>query len=298
MLYKKWYEMRKNKAFSALALSLSVDLRTMFKIDDIREHMDAAAMLYARITQHFEAGDGINPDYLLQDLVTRKLQPNDSVTTYVEDIARKVTQLHQANGEVAEWQHASPLLSNCVEKFHDLAREHGDWINNHDRKTLCLAEALQRLHPAEHQRAQLRVQTRQPALRVAQVSADQGEGQGPRANHKRDQKQRKRNKFVTDKKQRTSCANCQGEEHWYSECANTGLALRPELLAKLQAKKQKRQQSQLKQPVSLVNSVRRVEVGDAGFEQQGLTSLSLCETAHTDESADLWSDVNPHLIYR
>ncbi|OWZ14147.1 hypothetical protein PHMEG_00012418 [Phytophthora megakarya] len=74
MQYKKWYEMRKNKAFSALALSLSVYLRTTFKIDDIREHMDAAAMLYTRITQPFEAGDGINPDYLLQDLVTSKLQ--------------------------------------------------------------------------------------------------------------------------------------------------------------------------------------------------------------------------------
>ncbi|OWY92116.1 hypothetical protein PHMEG_00039011, partial [Phytophthora megakarya] len=30
--YKEWFEVRKNKAFSALALSLSVDLRTTFKI--------------------------------------------------------------------------------------------------------------------------------------------------------------------------------------------------------------------------------------------------------------------------
>ncbi|OWZ01862.1 hypothetical protein PHMEG_00026680 [Phytophthora megakarya] len=202
MQYKKWYEMRKNKALSALALSLSADLRTTFKIDDIREHMDAAAMLYARITQHFEAGD---------DLVTRKQQPNESVTTYVEDIARKMTQLHQVNGKFAEWQHASLLLSNFVQKFHDLARKHGDFINNHDRKTLSLAEALPRLRVAEHQRVQLRAQTRQPALRVAKVSADQG--QGSCANRKRGQKQRERNKFVADKKQRTSCANCQGEGH-------------------------------------------------------------------------------------
>ncbi|OWY95253.1 hypothetical protein PHMEG_00034790 [Phytophthora megakarya] len=219
---------RYDEAEELRPLSLSVDLRTTFKIDDIREHMYAAAMLYARITQHFEAGDGINPDYLLQDLVTRKLQPNESVTTYVEDIARKF----------AEWQHASLLLSNCVEKFHDLAREHEDWIINHDRKTLSLAEALRRLRAAEHQRAQLRVQIRQPALLVAQVSADQGQGQGPRSNHKRIQKQHKRNKFVADKKQRTSCANCPGEGHWYSECtANTGVALRSELLAKRQEKK-------------------------------------------------------------
>ncbi|OWY95543.1 hypothetical protein PHMEG_00034428 [Phytophthora megakarya] len=85
---------RYDEAEGLRPLSLSVDLRTTFKIDDIRKHMDAAAMLIARITQRFEAGDGVNPDYLLQDLVTRKLQPNESVTTYVEDIARKVTQLH------------------------------------------------------------------------------------------------------------------------------------------------------------------------------------------------------------
>jgi hypothetical protein len=46
----KYHELRKNKAFSALALSLSVDLRTTFKIDDIRDNMDADALLFERIT--------------------------------------------------------------------------------------------------------------------------------------------------------------------------------------------------------------------------------------------------------
>ncbi|KAE9260250.1 hypothetical protein PF001_g32771 [Phytophthora fragariae] len=48
--YHEWFEARKNKTFSALALSLSVDLRTTFKIDDIRDNMDAAALLFTRIT--------------------------------------------------------------------------------------------------------------------------------------------------------------------------------------------------------------------------------------------------------
>ncbi|KAE8951343.1 hypothetical protein PR001_g33765, partial [Phytophthora rubi] len=34
------------------ALALSVDLRTTFKIDDIRDNMDAAVLLFTRITQH------------------------------------------------------------------------------------------------------------------------------------------------------------------------------------------------------------------------------------------------------
>ncbi|KAE9324129.1 hypothetical protein PF001_g3586 [Phytophthora fragariae] len=101
--YHEWFEARKNKAFSALALSLSVDLRTTFKIDDIRDNMDAAALLFTRITQPLEAGDGINPDYLLQELVTRRLKSGETVTAYVDDVARKVTLLHQANGEFTEW---------------------------------------------------------------------------------------------------------------------------------------------------------------------------------------------------
>ncbi|KAE9169433.1 hypothetical protein PF005_g27977 [Phytophthora fragariae] len=65
--------------------------------------MDAAALLFTRITQPLEAGDGINPDYLLQELVTRRLKSGETVTAYVDDVARKVTLLHQANGEFTEW---------------------------------------------------------------------------------------------------------------------------------------------------------------------------------------------------
>ncbi|GMF44393.1 unnamed protein product [Phytophthora fragariaefolia] len=136
--YHDWFEARMNKAFSAVALSLSVDLRTTFKIDDIRDNMDAAAMLFECITQHYEAGDGINPDYLLQELATRKHKSGETATAYVDDVARKVTLLHQANGEFTEWQHASLLLSNCVEVYQGLAREHDNWINNHDCKSLMV----------------------------------------------------------------------------------------------------------------------------------------------------------------
>ncbi|KAG3250470.1 hypothetical protein PI124_g4879 [Phytophthora idaei] len=43
--YFVWYETRKNKTFSALALSLSSDLRATFKIDAICDNMDAARTL-------------------------------------------------------------------------------------------------------------------------------------------------------------------------------------------------------------------------------------------------------------
>ncbi|KAE9039906.1 hypothetical protein PR002_g5237 [Phytophthora rubi] len=87
--YHEWFEALKNKAFSALALSLSFDLQTTFKIDDIRDNTDAAALLFTRITQHFKAGDGISPDYLLQEFVARRLKSGETVTVYVDNVARK-----------------------------------------------------------------------------------------------------------------------------------------------------------------------------------------------------------------
>jgi len=44
--YTEWYTARKDKAFSALALSLSVDLRATFKIDELRDDMEAASVLW------------------------------------------------------------------------------------------------------------------------------------------------------------------------------------------------------------------------------------------------------------
>ncbi|KAG2779648.1 hypothetical protein PC116_g17134 [Phytophthora cactorum] len=99
-----------NKAFSALALS--VDLLFTLKVDEIQEDMEAASILWSFITKRFEAGDGINPDYLLRDLMMRLMQPNKSVTKYANDIELKVAKLRQVKGDFEEWQQASLLLSN------------------------------------------------------------------------------------------------------------------------------------------------------------------------------------------
>jgi hypothetical protein len=283
--YAWWYETRKHKAFSAL--SLSVDLRTTFKVDDIRDSMDAPSLLYAMVTQHFEAGDGINPDYLLQDAVTRRLQPSERVTAYIEDMARKVTLLRQANGEMEEWQHASLLLANSLLVLPNLAREHSDWINTHDRRSLKLAEALQRLRSADHQRDQLSTETKQAVprtMRVAQVSAHQGQGKT------RKRSKHQRGKAGHEKKAKTNCANCRADGHWYAECTEkTGKPLKPELARKLAEKQGRRQ------PTSLVNSVRRVEVDDG--QQHGLSdgrSVHASSTPMASEPSGALMSPNRH----
>ncbi|KAE8998354.1 hypothetical protein PF011_g15091 [Phytophthora fragariae] len=282
--YAEWFRMQKNKAFSALALSLSVNLRSTFRMDELRDKMKAASALYNQIVQHFEAGDGINPDYLLQDLVTRKLRPGESVSAYVDDVGRKVTQLRQANGEFEEWQHASLLLSNCVLVLCNLAREHADWINNNNRKPLKLSEALQRLRSAEHQRAQLQQQSK-PAvpreMQVAQVTSSSSNSK------KRSKQRRKRNKGITGKKMKTNCANCNGEGHWYAECTeNTGIPLKAELAKKLKEKQAK------KNPTSLINSSEPMKIEDSVGNRSTAAPSPTSRSASTalsasQEAADL-----------
>ncbi|KAE9142380.1 hypothetical protein PF006_g12504 [Phytophthora fragariae] len=85
--------------------------------------MKAASALYNQIVQHFEAGDGINPDYLLQDLVTRKLRPGESVSAYVDDVGRKGHQCVDVDATdrqcvdadaVGRQEDAGPIDRQCV----------------------------------------------------------------------------------------------------------------------------------------------------------------------------------------
>ncbi|OWZ04594.1 hypothetical protein PHMEG_00023476 [Phytophthora megakarya] len=199
---------RAKKTFSALVLSLSVDLRTASKIDEIRDNMNAAWMLYERTTQHFKAGDGITPDYLLQKLVTRKLQPNKAVNNYVDDIAFTKRTASSPSG----------IMKACVGKFQDLAREHGDWINNYDRTSLSLAEALQRLRAAEYQRTHCERERRSRTRTTTTTRATRWTEAQPGT--------AKKGKPVAEKKQHSACANCHGEGHWYFECTEkTGISL-------------------------------------------------------------------------
>ncbi|KAE8914380.1 hypothetical protein PF005_g27976 [Phytophthora fragariae] len=180
-------------------------------------------------------------------------------------------------------------MSNCVEVYQGLAREHGDWINNHDRRILKLAEAVQRLRAVEHQREQLRGQTGQSAsqaLKVSQVSA--GQGQGQVASRKRSKQQRKRSKNVADKKQKTNCSNCGGNGHWYSECtASTGIPLRPDLAEKDMARKQR----QMKAPSSFVTYVSQTDSGAAARSQ--FAGLSLCGGHGTSDTDGQTSGTTP-----
>ncbi|OWY98856.1 hypothetical protein PHMEG_00030265, partial [Phytophthora megakarya] len=97
---------------------------------------------------------------------------------------------------------------------------------------------------------------------------------------------------ITQHFESTARANCQGEGHWYSECTEkTGIPLRADLAAKL-AQRKKMKSQKTKQPVSLVNLVRRVEVVGSG--RHGL-SAGLCQpsssadtiylTCHDDQGA-------------
>lgn len=77
--YHTWYDTRRVMAFSAMALSLDMNLRELFKVDELREQMEAPSSLWNLITAHFTSGDRVNPDYIKRDLFLRELQPEETL---------------------------------------------------------------------------------------------------------------------------------------------------------------------------------------------------------------------------
>lgn len=238
--YHKWYDRRRVLAFTSMALSLDMNLRDMFKVDDIRDQMEAPSLLWGLITAHFTKGDGVNPDYILREVVNHELKPGMTVDVYVKKSEQLVRRLREANGELEEWEHASLLLSNCQQVFRELAEQHTVWCSRNDRRTLTRAEVTRRLRQAEQARNQVSgLQSSQPALRAMQTV------NGVAFSKKASGKTRKKRhalskKDLALKKARTTCANCDQSGHWYAECtALTGKPLKAELQEKLKSRPQK-----------------------------------------------------------
>ncbi|KAG2844657.1 hypothetical protein PC129_g1124 [Phytophthora cactorum] len=78
---------------------------------------------YKRITEHFEVGDGVKPDYLRRELMIPLLKPKEAVTKYVQGIGVMVRRLRLVKGEFEVRKHTSLLISNTLFVSPDLARE-------------------------------------------------------------------------------------------------------------------------------------------------------------------------------
>ncbi|EGZ09237.1 hypothetical protein PHYSODRAFT_389980, partial [Phytophthora sojae] len=100
--YNTWYNTRRVLAFKAMALSLDMNLRDLFKVDELRDQIEAPSPLWGRITAHFTKGDG----------------------AYVKKSEELMRHLRAANGELEEWEHAGLLLSNAQLVFRELAEQH------------------------------------------------------------------------------------------------------------------------------------------------------------------------------
>ncbi|KAF4037276.1 hypothetical protein GN244_ATG10658 [Phytophthora infestans] len=153
--YHRWYDTRRVMSFTAMALSLDMNLRDLFKVDELREEMEAPSLLWDRIVAYFTRGDGINPDYILRDLLNRELKPGETVDQYVTVSEELVRRYKQANGGMDEWEHASLLISSSQRDFRELAEQHTEWCSKNDRHTLTRADATRRLRQAEQARLQV-----------------------------------------------------------------------------------------------------------------------------------------------
>ncbi|KAE8898319.1 hypothetical protein PF005_g3221 [Phytophthora fragariae] len=70
-------------AFMVMVVSLNITLRDLLKMDCLNGQMEVLALLWGRITVHVTEGDGVNPDYILHDLLNHKLKLGQTMEAYV-----------------------------------------------------------------------------------------------------------------------------------------------------------------------------------------------------------------------
>ncbi|POM62414.1 hypothetical protein PHPALM_28439 [Phytophthora palmivora] len=182
MKYHKWYNTRRVMAFTAMALSLDMNLR------DLPD--GGSSLLWGRTTAHFTKGDGVNLDYILRDLLNHELKVGQTVQSYVTKSEELVQCLRRANGEMEEWEHASLLVSNSQREFRELAEQHTVWCSKNDRRTPTRSEATRRLRQAEQADA---------VPRAAQVSD---------VYKKKSRQKRHGGKYDEVTKQKKACTRC------------------------------------------------------------------------------------------
>ncbi|GMF28925.1 unnamed protein product [Phytophthora fragariaefolia] len=217
-----------------------MNLRDLFKVDGLRDQIEAPSLLWGRITAHFTKGDGVNPDYILRNLLNHELKPGQTVEAYVKKSEELVRRLRAANGELEEWEDSSFLLPTSQLVFRELAEQHTVWCSKNDRRSLTRADATQRLHQAEQARSQVAdLQGGQPVQRAAQVVSFVSQGGKTSGKHNKMKRQGMSENELAQKKAKTKC-NCSQPGHWYVECtAVTGKPLKAELADKLKAKNRK-----------------------------------------------------------
>ncbi|KAF4142029.1 hypothetical protein GN958_ATG08784 [Phytophthora infestans] len=80
--YYRWYDTRRVMAFTAMALSLDMNLRDLFKVDELREDMEAPSLLWDELREEMEAPSLLLGGLWLTSLDVMGLTPTTSCVTY------------------------------------------------------------------------------------------------------------------------------------------------------------------------------------------------------------------------
>ncbi|KAF4044459.1 hypothetical protein GN244_ATG03167 [Phytophthora infestans] len=80
--YHSWYDTRRVMAFTAMALSLDMNLRDLFKVDELREDMEAPSLLWDELREEMEAPSLLLGGLWLTSLDVMGLTPTTSCVTY------------------------------------------------------------------------------------------------------------------------------------------------------------------------------------------------------------------------
>lgn len=87
-------------------MALSLELMVAVKVNDLRDLIETLSLLREKITAHFDADDGINPEYIRLELIDRRLRPDETVFEYRDALERLVRRVAYAKLTVT-WRRRS-----------------------------------------------------------------------------------------------------------------------------------------------------------------------------------------------
>ncbi|POM61971.1 putative Polyprotein [Phytophthora palmivora] len=228
-------------------MALSEELQGRFS--DVIERANPL-LLWRTLSEHFDNHPGVNAVFLKRDMLNRRLQSNEPLNKYFDDMDHFKQQLRRANQQLPDNEAVSVLLFNTIGVYPAVVNEHE--VRLARGEDITWEQAIERLRLAEHARQEAdnqqgrggRVAQRDVAF-VGNHGSSQGHGGRRRSSSSARNNQRRRSSShsprrsnkrhrsnstvrssdsLAKRKAKTMCNACGEVGHWRGdpECRQQG----------------------------------------------------------------------------
>ncbi|POM66303.1 Putative Polyprotein, partial [Phytophthora palmivora] len=193
---RRCFTQRLRVAQREIVMALSEELQGRFS--DVIERADPL-LLWRTLREHFDNHPGVNAVFLKRDMLNRRLQSNEPLNKYFDDMDHFKQQLRRRNQPLPDNEAVSVLLFNTIGVYPAVVNEHE--VRLARGEDITWEQAIERLRLAEHARQEAdnqqgrggRVAQRDVAF-VGNHGSSQGHGGGRRSSSSARNNQRRRSR--------------------------------------------------------------------------------------------------------